>query len=184
LVRDFLRAVGDNPYRDGLRDTPKRVIRSWEELYSGYNSDAETVLATSFEASDEGTGDYDQIILLKDIELFSTCEHHMLPFFGRASVAYVPAAGGKVVGISKLARLVECFSRRLQIQERIGQQVVSAIDQYLGARGAACIIEAQHLCMMSRGVSKQHSVMVTSFVSGVFRDDPDIKNELFMLLGK
>ena len=139
----------EDPNREGLLDTPSRVAKSWDEIYSGYNKNPEDLL-TVFEA-----GTYDQIVLLKDIEIFSMCEHHMLPFFGVAHVAYIP--GTKVIGISKLARLVDMYARRLQIQERIGEQVTAALMQYLQPKGAACIIEASHMCMRMRGVNKQNS---------------------------
>jgi len=166
--------IGDDPTREGLRKTPERVIRAWEELFAGYGQDPAQVF-TTFEADG-----YDQIVLMRDIELFSVCEHHLLPFFGRAHVAYVP--GERVVGASKLARLLEIYSRRLQIQERIGEQVTEAIMRYLGARGAACIIEAEHLCMRMRGVNKQHSTLVTSSVRGVFRTDYATRAELISLI--
>ena len=162
--------------REGLKETPRRVARAYKELFSGYGTNPDDIL-TVF--SSDG---YDQIILLKDIELYSTCEHHMLPFFGKAHVAYLPDK--KIVGISKLARLVEIYARRLQIQERIGEQVTNALMKYLQPLGAACIIEAKHLCMMSRGIQKQNSVMVTSSLKGAFLDD-DVKQEMMrMIYGK
>jgi GTP cyclohydrolase IA len=157
-----------------LLDTPKRVVKSWNELYKGYNQKAEDIL-TVF--SSDG---YDQIVLLKDIEVYSMCEHHMLPFIGKAHVAYIPDK--KIVGISKLARLVDIYARRLQIQERIGQQVTDDLMRLLNPRGAACIIEAQHLCMLMRGVNKQNSVMVTSSLKGVFLTDFSAKEELLKLI--
>lgn len=170
----MLSAINENPNREGLVDTPKRVIKSWQEIYSGYSKDPKDVL-TVFESDG-----YDQIVLLKDIEMYSMCEHHMLPFFGKAHVAYIP--DGKVIGISKLARLVDIYARRLQIQERIGEQVTNALMEHLKPKAAACIIEAQHLCMLMRGVNKQNSVMVTSSLRGVFLTDPAAKNELMNLI--
>lgn len=174
LVRQTLYEIGENPEREGLLDTPKRVVKMWDEIYSGYDKNPED-LFTTFEA-----GTYDQIVLLKDIELYSMCEHHMLPFYGVAHVAYIP--NDKVVGISKLARLVDVFAKRLQIQERIGEQVTETLMQHLQPKGAACIIEACHMCMRMRGVNKQNSTMVTSSVKGVFLEDPSAKQELFNLL--
>jgi len=174
IIRTQLNFIGENPEREGLLGTPSRIIRSWEELFSGYNRDPKQLL-TVFES-----GGYDQIVLLKDIELFSTCEHHWLPFFGKAHVAYIP--DGRVIGISKLARLVDVYARRLQIQERIGEQVTVALMEYLKPKGAACIIEATHLCMQMRGVAKQHSVMVTSSIKGVFLSKPEARAELMVLM--
>jgi GTP cyclohydrolase IA len=173
-IKDILLSVGEDPTREGLLDTPKRVVKSWNELYKGYNQKAEDIL-TVF--SSDG---YDQIVLLKDIEVYSMCEHHMLPFIGKAHVAYIPDK--KIVGISKLARLVDIYARRLQIQERIGQQVTDDLMRLLNPRGAACIIEAQHLCMLMRGVNKQNSVMVTSSLKGVFLTDFSAKEELMKLI--
>lgn len=174
VVKEQLYLIGEDIYREGLIDTPKRVVKSWQELFSGYGKDPKDLL-TVFDA--DGC---DQIVLLKDIEVYSMCEHHMLPFFGKAHVAYIP--NGRVIGISKLARLVDLFSRRLQIQERIGEQVTAAIMEYLNPKGAACIIEAQHMCMKMRGVGKQNSVMTTSSMKGVFFTNPSAKEELMQLI--
>lgn len=175
-VRHVLTLIGDDPNRSGLADTPSRVVRSWSELFKGYTMDPKDLLRT-FE---EGEG-FDEIVILRDIELFSTCEHHTLPFWGRAHVAYLP--GTKLLGISKLARLVEIYSRRLQIQERIGRQVAEFLMNELQAKGSACIIEATHLCMRMRGVNKQNSLMITSSLRGVFRDDAGMRAELMQLIG-
>ncbi len=175
-VRLILRHLGENPTREGLLDTPKRVVKSWGEIYSGYNKQPEDVL-TTFDSDG-----YDQIVLLKDIELYSMCEHHMLPFFGKAHVAYIP--DGRVIGISKLARLVDMYARRLQIQERIGEQVTDALMAHLMPKGAVCIIEATHMCMRMRGVAKQNSTMVTSSMRGVFMDKPEARNELMQLINR
>ena len=166
--------IGDDPNREGLLDTPKRVEKSWGELFSGYGHSA-CELFTTFESDG-----YDQIVLLKDIEIYSMCEHHILPFFGKAHVAYIP--DGRVVGISKLARVVDMYSRRLQIQERIGEQVTDAIMDYIQPKGAACIIEAVHMCMRMRGVSKQESVMTTSSLRGAFFSNPAARAELMRLI--
>jgi GTP cyclohydrolase IA len=174
LLSIMLKYIGDQPYREGLKDTPARIVRSWKELYSGYRKDPVDVF-TVFESDG-----YDQMVILKDIEFFSTCEHHLLPFFGKAYIAYIP--NNKIIGISKLARLLEIYSRRLQIQERIGKQVTDALDKYLEPKGSACILKAKHLCVSSRGVQKQHSEMVTSSVTGVFRDSSDVRNEFLELI--
>lgn len=169
--------IGEDPEREGLRDTPKRVVKSWDKLFGGYLQKPEDVL-TTFEEDD--VIPHDQIILLKDIEFYSTCEHHILPFVGKAHVAYIPR--DKVVGISKLARIVEIFARRLQVQERIGNQVTKALMEHLNAKGAACIIESKHFCMTCRGVEKQNSVMVTSSLRGGFLEDGRTRQELMTLI--
>ena len=166
--------IGENPNREGLQETPSRVIRSFEKLYGGYQQKPEDILKVFEEDS------CDEFVLLKDIEFYSTCEHHMLPFHGKAHIAYIP--NGKVIGISKLARLLEIFARRLQIQERIGQQVTSALEQLLSPLGSACILEAQHFCMTSRGVEKQNSIMVTSSLTGVFQSEHEARAELMSLI--
>jgi len=170
----LIEMVGEDPNREGLQETPKRVMKSYETLFSGYKQTPEDIIKTF-----DGDG-YDQIVLLKDIEMYSMCEHHLLPFVGKAHVAYIP--GDRLVGISKLARLVEIYSRRMQIQERIGEQVTSALMKYLNPIGAACIIEATHLCMRMRGVQKQNSTMVTSSLKGVFLDELSPRNELMRLI--
>ncbi len=154
--------IGDDPTREGLLETPQRVIKSYHELYGGYRVDPASVLKV-FE--DDAC---DEMVTVRDIEFFSTCEHHMLPFFGKAHIAYIP--NGRVVGVSKLVRLLEVFSRRLQIQERLCEQVTKALDEYLSPKGSACVLEAKHLCMTCRGVNKQNSVMVTSSLTGVFKE--------------
>lgn len=174
-VARILQAIGEDLNREGLLNTPTRVVKSWSELYKGYELDPKEILKTTF----EGEG-YDQIVLLKNIEMYSTCEHHMLPFFGRAHVAYIPSR--KVVGLSKLARLVECFSRRLQIQERLTSQIVNALQDELEPIGAACVIEAKHFCMVARGVNKQHSTMTTSAMTGVFKDEIAARSEFMSLI--
>lgn len=173
-LRQLICDIGDDPDREGLRGTPGRVLRSWNELFGGYGRNPSEVLAT-FES-----GTYDQIVLLRDIEFYSTCEHHMLPFIGKAHVAYLPDK--QIIGISKLARLVDIYARRLQIQERICEQVTHALVENLRPQGAACVIEAQHLCMQMRGVSKQNSIMVTSSMKGIFIEDRSVRGELMGLL--
>jgi len=176
-IIELLKYLGEDTDREGLKDTPNRVVKSWDRLFGGYLQDPEDVL-TTFEEDD--VIPHDQIILLKDIEFYSTCEHHMLPFVGKAHVAYIPS--DKVVGISKLARIVEIFSRRLQIQERVGNQVSHALMTHLNAKGAACIIESKHFCMTCRGVEKQNSVMVTSSLRGVFLEKNETRQELLTLI--
>ena len=173
LVRYIEKIDGD--LREGLEDTPKRVIEAFEELYNGYSMDADTLLDATFNA--EG---YDGIVLLRDIEFHSTCEHHMLPFTGAAHVAYIPVE--KIVGISKLARLVDLHSKRLQNQERITKSIADDLERVLKPLGCAVIIEAKHGCMQCRGVKKQNSVMSTSSMKGVFFDNSEARTELLQLI--
>ncbi|MEL0311473.1 MAG: GTP cyclohydrolase I FolE [Candidatus Poseidoniales archaeon] len=173
LVRYIEKIDGD--LREGLEDTPKRVIEAFEELYNGYSMDADTLLDATFNA--EG---YDGIVLLRDIEFHSTCEHHMLPFTGAAHVAYIPIE--KIVGISKLARLVDLHSKRLQNQERITKSIADDLERVLKPLGCAVIIEAKHGCMQCRGVKKQNSVMSTSSMKGVFFDNSEARTELLQLI--
>ncbi len=176
-IRSILRYLGEDPDREGLVDTPSRIISSWSELYSGYNEDPVEILSRVF------TDDpYDQMVILRDCEFYSTCEHHMLPFFGKVHIGYVPA--GKLVGISKLARVVDVFSRRLQIQERMTSQIATTINDVLSPTGVIVIVEAQHFCMTARGIRKQNSVMVTSEVIGAFREKLAARQEFFSLIGK
>jgi GTP cyclohydrolase I len=165
-VRTLLAYVGDNPDREGLLDTPKRVISAYEELYSGYREDPVEVLDRTF--AEMGT--YDDLVLVRNIPFHSHCEHHMMPFYGRAHVAYMPIE--RVVGLSKLARLIDVYARRLQTQEHLTSQVVTAIDEVLKPRGVAVMVEAEHTCMSLRGVEKQGSSTVTTQFTGLFRDDP------------
>jgi GTP cyclohydrolase I len=165
-VRTLIRWAGDDPSREGLRDTPKRVVKAYEELYSGYGVDAQEVLAKVFEE----VGGYDDMVVVRDIPFHSHCEHHMVPFVGRASIGYYPSEG--VVGLSKLARVVDVFARRLQTQETMTAEIVGAVDEALKPRGVAVIIEAEHMCMSMRGVLKQGAMTVTTQFTGVFRDDP------------
>lgn len=164
IVRDLITFIGEKPDREGLKDTPRRVIKSFKELYGGYLMDPKSVLGTTFES-----GKYDQMVICKDIEFFSTCEHHMLPFFGCVHIGYVP--GERVVGLSKLARLVEVFSRRLQIQERLTQDICDTLNTVLSPKGVIVVIKASHHCMRARGIAKQHSEMVTSAIKGCFTEE-------------
>ena len=172
----LIQMIGEDINRDGLKETPKRFVKSWQHLFSGYKVNPGSIIKCF-----EGDG-YNQIVLLRDIEMYSTCEHHILPFIGKAHIAYIPDK--KVIGISKLARLLEIFSRRLQIQERICEQVTQAIMTHLQPLGAACVIEAEHLCMRMRGVQKQNSVMVTSSLKGVFLENLATREEFLRLIGK
>jgi len=174
IVR-ILQYLGEDPNREGLKDTPNRIIRSWDEIFSGYKQNIEKLMTVFTE-----TDGYDQMIVCKNIEIYSTCEHHMLPFSGKAHIAYIP--NKKVIGISKLARLVDMFARRLQIQERIGQQVTDTLMKHLQPKGAACIIECTHLCMRCRGVNKQHSVMITSSMKGSFKENLNTREEFLQLI--
>ena len=175
LYRELIKRVGENPNRDGLRDTPKRMEKSMAFLTRGYEQTVTEVLHNAlFDV------DYDEMVIVKDIEFFSLCEHHLLPFFGKAHVAYIP--NGKVIGLSKTARLVDVFARRLQVQERLTREVADAIDEAINPQGVAVILEAQHLCMMMRGVEKQHSSTVTSAMLGVFKTQLQTRNEFLSLV--
>ncbi len=176
-IRTLIRYAGDDPAREGLRDTPKRVAKSYLEFYRGYDEDPVAMLERTFEEV-EG---YDEIVLLRDIRLESHCEHHMLPIIGRAHVAYLPDR--RVVGISKLARVVDAYAHRLQIQEKLTAQIANTINDVLLPRGTAVIIEAAHECMTTRGVHKPGVTMVTSRMLGAFRADPKTRRELLAMVG-
>ncbi|PIP89203.1 MAG: GTP cyclohydrolase I FolE [Bdellovibrionales bacterium CG12_big_fil_rev_8_21_14_0_65_38_15] len=177
MIKAMFEYLGEDANREGLADTPNRVVKSWDKLYGGYLQKPEDILTTF---SEDDVIPHDQIILLKEIEFYSTCEHHLLPFVGKAHVAYIPR--DKVVGISKLARIVEIYARRLQVQERIGNQVTKAIMDNLNSKAAACVIESKHFCMTCRGVEKQNSVMVTSSLRGTFLVDGKTRQELMTLI--
>ena len=176
-IRTLLRWAGDDPSREGLVDTPARVARAYEEFFEGYAIDPIALLERTFEETDG----YDEIVLLRDIRLESHCEHHMVPIIGRAHVAYLPHR--RVVGISKLARVVEAYSRRLQIQEKLTAQIANTIQQVLEPRGVAVVIEAAHQCMTTRGVHKPGVTMVTSRMLSAFRDDPTTRREVLAMIG-
>lgn len=163
-IRELLIAVGEDPDRDGLRDTPARVARSYEELLAGMGQDPQEILAATFDVG------HDELVLVKDIELWSMCEHHLVPFTGLAHVGYIPGEGGHVTGLSKLARLVDCFGRRPQVQERLTTQIADALIESLKPRGVIVVIEAEHLCMAMRGVRKGGASTITSAVRGQLRD--------------
>ncbi|HLS04429.1 MAG TPA: GTP cyclohydrolase I FolE [Actinomycetales bacterium] len=163
-IREILIAVGEDPDRPGLRDTPARVARSYAEIFAGLHQDASDVLTRTFEIG------HDEMVLVKDIEMFSTCEHHLVPFHGKAHVAYIPAVSGQVTGLSKLARLVDVYARRPQVQERLTAQVADALVEHLKPRGVMVVMEAEHLCMSMRGVRKPGSRTITSAVRGQMRE--------------
>jgi GTP cyclohydrolase I len=177
-VRTLIRWAGDDPSREGLRDTPRRVVDSYLEFFSGYGADPAEILRRTFAETDG----YDEIVLLRDIRFESHCEHHMAPIIGRAHVAYLPHR--RVVGISKLARLVEAYAKRLQIQEKMTAQIANNINEILEPKGTAVIIEAAHQCMTTRGVHKPGVVMTTSRMLGAFRDDAATRRELLAMIGK
>ena len=177
LVRELLIEIGEDPTREGLLDTPKRVAKAFEFLTSGYRTDSKQLInGACF------TQETSSMVIVKDIELYSMCEHHMLPFFGRCHIGYIPS--GTVFGVSKLARLVDMYARRLQLQERLTEQISKVVLESVNAKGVGVMIEARHLCMMMRGVEKQNSTMVTSSVLGVFRDSLATREEFFSLIGR
>lgn len=177
LIRELLIEIGEDPDREGLQRTPQRVARSYEFLTKGYHADVPQITEKAI-----FTQDTNNMIVLRDIEVYSLCEHHMLPFFGRCHIGYISRA--KVLGVSKLARLVDAFARRLQIQERLTQQIARAIMDSLDAEGVGVVMECQHLCMMMRGVEKQNSLMTTSSVLGSFHDSVATRNEFLSLINK
>ena len=171
----IIESIGENPNREGLLKTPERVAKAMQFLTQGYNTDAKKILESAIFSED-----YNQMVLVKGIELYSLCEHHMLPFFGKAYIAYVP--NGKIVGLSKFPRLVDAFSRRLQVQERLTNEIMHCIDETLEPKGVAVVIEAQHLCMQMRGVEKQNSFTTTSAFSGVFMNNEKTRSEFMNLI--
>ena len=177
LIHQLLEDVGEDPTREGLARTPERVAKSLRFLLSGYEQNVDEVVngACFSEA-------YEEMVVVKDIEVYSLCEHHLLPFYGRAHVAYLPR--GKVLGLSKIPRVVDVFARRLQVQERLTTQIADALQEVLGAYGVAVVIDAMHLCMIMRGVQKQHSSAVTSAITGVFRTDEKTRSEFLSLIGR
>lgn len=175
LVRELLIELGEDPDREGLRKTPERVARSLRFLTKGYREQPRRVANNAFFASKDNN-----MVIVRNIEVYSLCEHHLLPFYGRCHVGYI--SKGKVIGVSKIARIVECFARRLQIQERLTGQVAEAIRELTGAEGVGVVMESRHLCMMMRGVEKQNSVMTTSSLLGSFRDEPAVRMEFLDLI--
>ncbi len=175
-VRTLLRWAGDNPEREGLLDTPKRVVKAYEELFKGYGENPDEILNKVFKDVDG----YDDMVVVRDIPFYSHCEHHMVPFVGKAHIAYYPSDG--VVGLSKLARLVDVYGRRLQTQETMTAQIINAMNSALQPRGVAVLIEAEHMCMSMRGVQKHGSSTITTQFSGIFRDDPQEQVKFFTLV--
>lgn len=170
IVKDIIHFIGENPEREGLRDTPRRVLNSWQELYAGYKQEPKEVLSTTFNASG-----YNQMIICRDVDFYSTCEHHMLPFFGKVHLGYTPK--NKVVGLSKIPRLIECFARRLQIQEKLTDVLADTFQEIIQPLGVGVFIEAQHMCMLSRGVRNHSSVMVTTALRGEFLENQKTRDE-------
>ena len=175
-VVGLIQFIGDDPEREGLLETPSRVVKAHKEMFSGYDIVVSDLMKT-FES-----GDYDGIVICKDIEFYSTCEHHMVPFYGRAHVGYIP--DGKVIGLSKIARLVDAFAKRLQIQENMTKQIADAIHEGLSPKAVGVVVEGHHLCMMARGVQKQNSAMITSAMTGAFRTSDSARAEFLKLIGK
>jgi len=175
-VKEILLAVGEDTEREGLKETPSRVAEMYAELLAGMNEDPKEHLRSVF------TENYDEIVLLRDIPFYSICEHHLMPFIGTAAVAYLPT--GMVIGVSKLARIVDCFTRRLQVQERLTDQIADFIMDSLNPRGVAVVLEASHSCMTIRGIKKPGSVMVTSSLRGIFKRDPKSRSEIMSLMHK
>nr|WP_245888110.1 GTP cyclohydrolase I FolE [Geodermatophilus tzadiensis] len=178
-VRELLLAVGEDPDRPGLRDTPGRVARAYAETFAGLWQDPGEILATVFDE------DHDELVLVKDIPMYSTCEHHLVPFHGAAHVGYIPGEDGRVTGLSKIARLVDVYARRPQVQERMTRQIADAVDEHLKPRGVLVVIEAEHLCMGMRGIRKPGSITVTSAVRGIIRDNAATRAEAMgLVLGR
>jgi GTP cyclohydrolase I len=171
LVAELLAAIGEDPGREGLRNTPRRVAAMYEELFSGNEADPGAHLTVTFSA------EHDEMVMVRDIPFASLCEHHMIPFIGKAHVAYIPGDDGRITGLSKLARLVDDFARRLQVQERMTTQIADCLEAVLEPRGVLVVVEAEHLCMAMRGVKKPGSLTITSAVRGLFRDDPRTRAE-------
>jgi len=176
LIAELLKQLGENPQREGLQRTPARVAKAWAYLTKGYQEDPRAVINGAVFAEENS-----EMVLLKNIDFFSMCEHHLLPFFGKAHVAYIPDK--KIIGLSKMARLVEVYARRLQVQERLTTQVAETLQSELAPQGVAVIMEAEHLCMQMRGVEKQNSIAVTSCMLGAFRDNHSTRSELLNLIG-
>ena len=175
LTTSLLKEIGEDPSREGLLNTPLRVAKAWKELSKGYNQDLDKLINNAVFKED-----YDQMVMVKDIGFYSMCEHHLLPFFGHAHVAYIP--NGKIIGLSKIPRMVDMFARRLQVQERMTQEIAAIIDDSLNPKGVAIIIEAQHMCMQMRGVQKKNSYMTTSSMLGIFRTDNKTRKEFLDLI--
>lgn len=173
-IRNILVCIGEDATREGLIDTPSRVAKSYKELFSGYHQDPSLLM----KVFDDGA--CDEMVVVRDLEFWSFCEHHMLPFFGKAHIGYLP--NGRIIGVSKLGRLLDVFSKRLQVQERLTTDITSSLDMHLKPRGSACVVEAKHLCMVCRGVRKQSATMITSSLTGAFKSDQATRSEFFNLI--
>ncbi|HUS61116.1 MAG TPA: GTP cyclohydrolase I FolE [Acidimicrobiales bacterium] len=177
-VREILEAIGEDPDRDGLQRTPARVAAMYDEVFAGLGQDVDSILDVTFDAS------HDEMVMVRDIPLASVCEHHLVPFIGKAAVAYIPNADGRITGLSKLARLVDAFAQRPQVQERLTTQIAEALERALAPRGVLVVVEAEHLCMTIRGVKKPGATTVTSAVRGLFRDDASTRAEAMAFLNR
>jgi GTP cyclohydrolase I len=175
-IREILSAIGEDPNREGLRETPKRVARMYEEIFGGLREDPSQYLRTTFEA------DHDEMVMVRDIPMYSACEHHLLPWIGRAHVAYIPNDDGRVTGLSKLARLVDAYAKRPQVQERLTSQIADELNRSLQPKGCMVVVEAEHLCMTMRGIRKPGATTVTSAVRGLFRDNIATREEAMRFL--
>lgn len=175
LIKELLIQIGEDPNREGIAKTPERVAKAWQFLSKGYDQDLESIINNAI-----FTEDYDEMVTIKDIDFFSLCEHHLLPFFGKAHVAYIP--DGKIVGLSKIPRIVEMFSRRLQVQERMTQQIAETLNKVLHPKGVAVVLEGAHMCMQMRGVEKQNSYATTSSMTGLFRKDSRTREEFLNII--
>ena len=175
LIKDLILQIGEDPEREGLIKTPERVAKAWQFLANGYEQDLDSIINDAIFKED-----YDEMVTVKDIDFFSLCEHHLLPFFGKAHVAYIP--NGKIIGLSKIPRIVEMFSRRLQVQERMTQQIAESLNDVLSPKGVAVVLEGEHMCMQMRGVEKQNSYATTSFMTGLFRKDARTRDEYLKII--
>jgi GTP cyclohydrolase IA len=177
-VRTLIEWIGENPDREGVKGTPRRVVKAFEEYFAGYHMNAQEILSKTFEE----VGGYDEPVLVKNITLESRCEHHLAPFIGHVHIAYIP--NGKVVGLSKLARLVEVYGRRMQVQERLTTEIAEALQKYLKPKGIAVYVEAEHFCMKVRGVHEDHALTVTTRFLGEYKRNEDLREEFFQMIGK
>jgi len=175
LIHELLIQIGEDPNREGIKKTPERVAKAWQFLSKGYEQNLDKIINDAI-----FTEDYDEMVTVKDIDFFSLCEHHMLPFFGKAHVAYIP--DGKIIGLSKVPRIVEMFSRRLQVQERMTQQIAETLNDVLSPKGVSVVLEGEHMCMQMRGVEKQNSYATTSSMIGLFRTDSRTREELLNII--
>ncbi len=177
LIKELLSEIGEDTERQGLKRTPLRVAKAYEFLMQGYKQDIDAIINGAI-----FNEKYDEMVIVKDIDFYSMCEHHLIPFYGKIHVAYIP--NGKIIGLSKIPRIVDVFARRLQVQERMTQQIADTIEKYLTPRGVAVVAEGYHMCMMMRGVEKQNSITTTSAVHGIFKDDARTRSEFLNLIGK